>query len=524
MANSSFELHHCSSSVAFIGRALMPTNAHKTPLIWCNNTKSIRCRFKASVSSSSSSSSFSSQGGRRPTTQAPRRENDPRKRVVVTGMGLVSVHGSDVDVFYDKLLAGQSGIKLIEGFNVADLPVKFGGQIGNFNSEGYIDPLKEAKMDNCSKYCLVAGWKALEQANLGRQVLQTMDRSRFGAIVGSGIGGASILQSGIQTFLKEGFKMVSPYFVPHHILNVGSAMLAIDAGFMGPTYSISTACATSNYCFNAAANHIRKGEADVIVAGGTEAGVVRHGLAGFIACRALSERNDEPQRASRPWDKDRDGFVMSEGCGILVMESMEHAMKRGAKIIAEYIGGALTCDAYHMTNPRPDGLGISTCISKALQNAGVSPEEVNYVNAHATSTQAGDVAEVNAMKKVFKDTSEIKMNATKSMIGHGLGASAGLEAIVTIKAITTGWLHPTINQFNLEPEVTIDTVPNTKKRHEVNIAISNAFGFGGHNSVVRFPSDYNKASTYLGFESLPLLRNVESEKNDLGAAERKRMN
>ncbi|KAJ6423555.1 hypothetical protein OIU84_024510 [Salix udensis] len=272
---------------------------------------------------------------------------------------------------------------------------------------------------------------------------------------------------------------------------------------MGPNYSISTACATSNYCFYAAANHIRRGEADMMIAGGTEAAIIPIGLGGFVACRALSQRNDDPKTASRPWDKDRDGFVMGEGAGVLVMESLEHAMKRGAPIIAEYLGGAVNCDAYHMTDPRADGLGVSSCIERSLEDAGVSPEEaghgliietpreeletkVNYINAHATSTIAGDLAEINAIKKVFKNTSGIKINATKSMIGHCLGAAGGLEAIASVKAITTGWLHPSINQFNPEPSVEFDTVANMKQQHEVNVAISNSFGFGGHNSVVVF--------------------------------------
>ncbi|GAB4826208.1 3-oxoacyl-[acyl-carrier-protein] synthase I, chloroplastic [Ancistrocladus abbreviatus] len=421
-----------------------------------------------------------------PTISAPKREKDPKKRVVITGMGLVSAFGSDVDKYYDRLLAGESAVAVIEDFDVSDLPVHIAAQIHGFSSEGYIDPKKDKLIDDFCKYCLVAGKRALKDANLGPEVLKKMDRTRIGVIVGSGTGGATILGNGVQNFLKEGSKTVSPHFIPHHILNAAAAMLAIDAGLMGLSYCISTACATSNYCICAAANHIRRGDADIVIAGGTEAGVTRHGVAGFVACRALSQRNDAPQAASRPWDKDRDGFVMGEGCGLLVMESLEHAMKRGAKIVAEYLGGATTCDAYHLTDPRPDGLGVSACITKALQYSGVSPEEVNYVNAHATSTPAGDVAEVIAMKKVFKDTSEMKMNSTKSMIGHGMGAAGGLEAIATIKAITTGWLHPTLNQHNLDPEVTIDTVPNTKKRHEVNVAISNSFGFGGHNAVVVF--------------------------------------
>ncbi|PON68990.1 3-oxoacyl-[acyl-carrier-protein] synthase [Trema orientale] len=442
------------------------------------------------------------------TLSAPKREKDPKKRIVITGMGLVSVFGSDIDTFYDKLLEGESGISLIDRFDASNFSVRFAGQIRDFSSKGYIDGKNDRRLDDCWRYCLVAGRRALEDANLGPEILETMDRSKIGVLVGTGMGGLSAFTTGVEALIQKGYKKISPFFIPYSITNMGSALLAIDTGLMGPNYSISTACATANYCFYAAANHIRRGEADIMVVGGTEAAVMPTGVGGFIACRALSQRNDEPQKASRPWDKHRDGFVMGEGSGVLIMESLESALKRGATIIAEYLGGAVTCDAHHMTDPRSDGLGVSSCITKSLEDAGVSPEEkddcssnndlqVNYVNAHATSTLAGDLAEVNAIKKVFKDTSEIKMNGTKarklktqlkndSMIGHGLGAAGGLEAIATIRAITTGWLHPTINQDNLEPDVTIDTVPNVKKEHEVNVAISNSFGFGGHNSVVVF--------------------------------------
>lgn len=421
-----------------------------------------------------------------PTVAAPKREKDPKKRVVITGMGLVSVFGNDIDTFYNKLLEGESGISLIDRFDASNFSVRFGGQIRNFSSEGYIDGKNDRRLDDCWRYCIVAGKKALDDANLGQQVLNTMDKTRIGVLVGTGMGGLTAFSTGVEALIQKGYKKITPFFIPYSITNMGSALLAIDTGLMGPNYSISTACATANYCFYAAANHIRRGEADIMVAGGTEAAIMPTGVGGFIACRALSQRNEDPKKASRPWDKDRDGFVMGEGSGVLVMESLESATKRGARIIAEYLGGAITCDAHHMTDPRSDGLGVSSCITKSLEDAGVSPEEVNYVNAHATSTLAGDLAEVNAIKKVFKDTSELKMNATKSMIGHGLGAAGGLEAIATIKAITTGWLHPSINQDNLEASVTIDTVPNVKKQHEVNVGISNSFGFGGHNSVVVF--------------------------------------
>ncbi|CAN6483377.1 unnamed protein product [Victoria cruziana] len=421
-----------------------------------------------------------------PTVTAPKREKDPKKRIVITGMGLVSVFGNDTDIFYDKLLEGKSGISLIDRFDASSYSVRFGGQIRGFSSEGYIDGKNDRRLDDCWRYCLVAGKRALEDANLGSEKLESMDKSKIGVLIGSGMGGLSVFSNGVENLVLKGYKKITPFFIPYSITNMGSALLAIDQGLMGPNYSISTACATANYCFYSAANHIRRGEADIMVAGGTEAAIMSTGLGGFIACRALSQRNDQPEKASRPWDKGRDGFVMGEGSGVLIMESLEHATKRGANIIAEYLGGAITCDAYHMTDPRSDGLGVSSCIIKSLEDAGVSPEEVNYINAHATSTLAGDMAEVNAIKKVFKSTSEIKMNGTKSMIGHGLGAAGGLEAIVTIKAITTGWLHPTLNQDDLEPDVTIDTVPNTKKKHDVHVAISNSFGFGGHNSVVVF--------------------------------------
>ncbi|XP_078157476.1 3-oxoacyl-[acyl-carrier-protein] synthase I, chloroplastic-like [Carex rostrata] len=386
------------------------------------------------------------------TVSASRRETNPKKRVVITGMGLVSVFGNDVDKFYDRI----------------------GGQIKDFSSEGYIDSENDMKLDDCWKqgriYCSTGG----------------INKSRAGVLVGSGMGGVGTFSEGLKVLRDGGYQELSANLIPNTVTNMGSALLGIDIGFLGPTYSISTACATSNYCFHAAANHIKKCIVDVMLAGGTEACILPAGLAGFVACRALSQRNDDPATASRPWDKGRDGFVMGEGAGVLVMESLEHAMKRDAPIIAEYLGGAVNCDAYHITDPRADGLGVSNCIKQGLENAGVAPGEVNYINAHATSTLMGDLAEINALKQVFKSTTEIKINGTKSMIGHCLGAAGGMEAIATIKAITTGWLHPTINQFNIDPNVELDTVPNKKQEHEVNVAISNSFGFGGHNAVVVF--------------------------------------
>ncbi|XP_043715772.1 3-oxoacyl-[acyl-carrier-protein] synthase I, chloroplastic-like [Telopea speciosissima] len=422
------------------------------------------------------------------TSSAPKREKDPKKRVVITGMGIVSVFGNNVDSYYDCLLQGKSGISAIDSFDVSLFPTRFAGQIHGFTTDCYIKNMRDHdQIDDYVKYVLVAGAKALNDAGLGSNKLSKMDKERAGVVVGSGIGGNSAyVNAAHQIIIEKDCRKILPFEIPFAMTNTASAMLAIEFGFMGPNYSISTACATSNHCFYAAANHIRGGKADLIIAGGTESAITPLSLGGFIACRALSQRNDDPQTASRPWDKDRDGFVMGEGAGVLVMESLEHAMKRDAPIIAEYLGGAVNSDAYHLTDPRADGLGVSSCIKRSLQYAGVSPEEVNYINAHATSTTVGDLAEMNAIKMVFKNSSEMKINATKSMIGHCLGASGGLEAIAVLKAITTGWIHPTINQFNVEPFVEFDTVANKKQQHEVNVAISNSFGFGGHNSVITF--------------------------------------
>ncbi|KAL8214631.1 hypothetical protein R6Q57_004080 [Mikania cordata] len=451
------------------------------------------------------------------STTSPKREKDTRKRVVITGMGLVSVFGNNVDTYYERLLAGESGVKSIDSFDASGFPTRFGAQICGFDSDGYIMAKNDQRLDDCQRYCIVAGKKALEDAALGGDHLSKIDKERAEILVGSGMGGTTVLSDGLVALMKTGYKKISPFLAPYSMPNMGPASLATDVGFTGPTYAIVAACATSNYCFYAAANHIREGVADLMIAGGVDAGFNPITFAGLTACNALSKRNDDPQTASRPWNQSRDGFVVGEGAGVLVMESLEHAMKRDAPIIAEYLGGATNSDAYNVTDPRPDSFGITSCIQSSLLNAGVSLEEVNYINAHATSTKAGDIVEIKALKKVFKNREGIKINATKvkntlhvlsqcelhinniwhvgfqSMIGHALGAAGGMEAIATIKAIQTGWLHPTINQFaskicfpNLDPEVEFDTNANHKQQHEINVAISNSFGFGGHNSVVAF--------------------------------------
>lgn len=390
----------------------------------------------------------------------------------------------------NSLLAGKSGVSLIDRFDASEYPTRFAAQIKNFDDEGLIDKKNARRYDDCLKYTMVAGKKALIQAGLSKdhhaQAYSNLDLTRCGVLVGSGMGGLSVFQDGVKSLVEKGYKKISPFFIPYAITNMGGALLAIDTGFMGPNYSISTACATANYAFVAAANHIRNGDADVIVVGGSEAPIIPVGLGGFVACRALSTRNDEPTKASRPWDVDRDGFVMGEGAGVFVFESLAHAEKRGAKPLLEYLGGALTCDAHHMTDPRADGLGVSTCIELAVKDARIDREQIVYVNGHATSTLVGDVAEVKAIKKVLKPGT-FSMNSTKSLIGHCLGAAAGIEAVAVAKAIQTGWLHPTLNQDNLIEEVAgIDTVPNEKKQLQVTAALSNSFGFGGHNSACIF--------------------------------------
>lgn len=411
-----------------------------------------------------------------------------KKRIVVTGMGVVSCFGNDVDAFYDQLLAGKSGIVPIEEFPCTDYPTRFAGIIRNFDVGNYLDKKQARRVDPFIRYAMVAGKKALEKGDLSQDKLGQLNKSRCGIIIGSGMGGMNIFSDAVATLQKESYRRISPFFVPFIITNMGGALLAIDLGFTGPNYSISTACATANYCIVSAAEHIQRGDADLMLCGGAEASLTPIGLAGFIACKALSERNDEPHKASRPWDKQRDGFVMGEGAGVIILESLEHALARGATIYAEYLGGSVNCDAYHMTSPREDGSGVQQCIELAIKDAGISKEQINYINAHATSTLVGDLCEIAGIKKVFGEhTPNISINATKSMIGHCLGAAGGIEAIATIKAIETGMIHPTINID--EPEEImqgIDYVPHQAKSKKITAALSNSFGFGGHNSTVIF--------------------------------------
>lgn len=406
-----------------------------------------------------------------------------KKRIVVTGIGVVSCFGNDVDVFYQNLLAGNSGISTITEFPCDEYSTRIAGSIKNFDPGDYIDKKQARRIDKFIAYAIVAGKKTLESANLDAEGLAKLNKAKCGIIIGSGMGGMTVFADGVQTLLEKGPRRVTPFFVPYILTNMAGGLLGIDLGFMGPNYSISTACATSNYSIIAAANHIRNGEADLMLCGGVEAPIIPMGLGGFCACKALSQRNDAPTKASRPWDRDRDGFVMGEGAGVLLLESLEHAQARGAHILAEYLGGGVSCDAFHMTEPRPDGAGVAICLRNALQDAHVKPSDVNYVNAHATSTPAGDMMEVEALKQVLPDPKNITMNATKSMIGHALGGAGGIEAVATIKAITDGVVHPTINLENPESGIGFH-IPTVAEKCTIKVAISNSFGFGGHNATI----------------------------------------
>jgi 3-oxoacyl-[acyl-carrier-protein] synthase II len=408
-----------------------------------------------------------------------------KKRVVITGMGLVSCFGTDVDVFFKNLLAGESGVSKVTAFDPGELPTTFGASVQGFDPELFLDKKQARRVDPCIAYGIAAGKLALQNSQID---LEKLNKCRAGVIIGSGMGGMQVFIDGVETAFEKGVKRVTPFFIPYVLTNMPGALLAIDIGFKGPNYSVSTACATSNYSIYTAAEHILRGDADVMIAGGVEACMNKMCYAGFSALKAISRRNDEPERASRPWDKNRDGFVIAEGAGAIVLESLDHALARGATILGEYMGGSLTCDAHHMTEPTPDGSDVKRCIELALADAGLKPSDVDYINAHATSTPVGDLCEIRAIKEVFGTSlSKINVNATKSLIGHALGAAGALEAIACIKTLMTGEIHPTINLEDPEDELSeINIVAGKSKKADPKIALSNSFGFGGHNSVIIF--------------------------------------
>ncbi|XP_071901287.1 3-oxoacyl-[acyl-carrier-protein] synthase II, chloroplastic-like isoform X1 [Coffea arabica] len=419
-------------------------------------------------------------------TIAKKKSLTEKRRIVVTGVGVVSSLGHDADIFYSNLLEGVSGISQIETFDCSEFPTRIAGEIKDFSADGWVAPKLCKRADKFMLYMLTAGKKALADGGITEDVMEEIDKAKCGVLIGSALGGMKVFNDAIEA-LRVSYKKMNPFCVPFATTNMGSAMLAMDLGWMGPNYSISTACATSNICMLNAANHIIRGEADIMLCGGSDSAIIPIGLGGFVACRALSQKNGDPTRASRPWDVDRDGFVMGEGAGVLLLEELEHAKRRDAKIYAEFLGGSFTCDAYHMIEPHPEGAGIVLCIEKALAQSGVAREDINYINAHATSTPAGDLKEFEAIMRCIGQNPELKMNSTKSMVGHLLGAAGAVEAVATVKAIQTGWIHPNINLEN--PDKGVDTsvlVGPKKEQLEIKVALSNSFGFGGHNSSILF--------------------------------------
>jgi len=413
---------------------------------------------------------------------------EKKRRVVVTGLGLVSCFGQEVDTFYEKLLDGESGISKIDRFDIEEYPTRFAGCVRDFNTEGYLDRKQARRTDPCIQYMLVAGKKAMEDAGLTEEALQGFDKKRCGVLIGTGMGGMKTFEDGVTNVNSKGFSRLSPFFIPYVITNMGGALLAIDYGFKGPNYSISTACATASHSIIAAAKHIQNGDADLMVCGGAEAPLTQMGVAGFVVIKALSTNNDDMAGAGRPWDKKRDGFVMGEGAGVLVLESEESALKRGARIYGEYLGGGISCDAHHMTNPLEDGSGVAQCIQLALDDASIEKKKVNYINAHATCTPVGDLCELRGIESIFKEQCDgMTMNATKAQIGHCLGAAGAMGSIVTIKAIETSKIPPTINVEDPEEDVKkFDIVQDGPKSMDVTAGLVNAFGFGGHNACIIF--------------------------------------
>lgn len=403
-------------------------------------------------------------------------------KVVITGMGVISPLGNTVESYWNALLEGKNGIKTISSFNPTEyeLPVSIAAEVTDFDPNDYIDKKKSRRMDRFAQFAMSAAKQAIEQAKLEESAL---DKERVGVLVGSGIGG-------IHAFLDNALKYdskrrVSPFFIPMLITDMASGLISMEYGYMGPNYSISTACATGNHSLLESYHVIKRGEADIMIAGGTEGTIMPLTLAAFSTAQALSRRNDAPDKASRPFDKDRDGFVMGEGAGVLVLESEESAKKRGATIIAEFIGGGMSSDAYHMTAPHPEGKGAALAMNNAIKFSGLKKEDIQLLNAHGTSTGLGDIAETKSIKLAFGEHSKnLKVNSTKSMIGHLLGAAGGVEAIASISALVKGKVHPTVNLENPDPECDLDYVPLKAIDLDVKYALSNGFGFGGHNCSV----------------------------------------
>lgn len=408
-----------------------------------------------------------------------------KKRVVITGLGAISPIGNTVEETWQNALKGVSGIDLITKFDTTNFSVKFAAEVKNFKVADYI-PAKDARrMDVFIHYGMAASIQAIRDAGLENN--ENINKQRVGVAVGSGIGGLPNIENTQTEYLKTGTKRISPFFIPGTIINMISGNISVMYGYQGPNLAIVTACSTGTHSIGEAARLIQYGDADIMIAGGSEAVVCPLAIGGFAAARALSTRNDDPKTSSRPFDKDRDGFVLGEGAGVLVLEEYEHAKARGAKIYAEIAGFGMTADAHHMTAPLEDGSGAARCMSLALQNADLSPNDVDYINAHGTSTPLGDVAETTAIKAAFGATAKnLVVNSTKSMTGHLLGAAGGIEAVFTVLAIKNQISPPTINIFNQDERCDLDYCANQARQMEIRAALSNSFGFGGTNGTLAF--------------------------------------
>ncbi|WP_373229968.1 beta-ketoacyl-ACP synthase II [Cohnella sp.] len=404
-----------------------------------------------------------------------------KQRVVVTGMGVVTSLGTDLPTFWNNLLEGKSGISTIEAFDTTEYTTKIAAEIKNWDPSAYIDKKELRKMDRFVQFGVVASKLALEDSKL--VIGENADPERVGVVVGSGIGGLGTWEEQHTVLMEKGPRRVSPFFIPMMIANMASGQVSISTGAKGPNSAAVSACATGTHSIGDSFKMIQRGDADVMICGGAEATIRPIGMAGFCAMRAMSTRNDEPEKASRPFDTDRDGFVMGEGAGVLILESLEHALQRGADIYAEVIGYGMSGDAHHMTDPDPEG--AARCMKKSLNDAGIKPEEIQYINAHGTSTGVGDKSETTAIKKAFGDHAyKLAVSSTKSMTGHLLGAAGGVEAVIIGLTLQKGIIPPTINLDNQDPECDLDYVPNTPRQADVRVAMSNSFGFGGHNATV----------------------------------------
>ncbi len=407
-----------------------------------------------------------------------------QRKVVVTGLGLLTPVGNDVETSWDAIRNGKSGITNITSFDVSDFSTRFGGSLQNFECEKFLEPKEARRMDAFMHYGIAAGVQAMADCGLGEG---DFDPQRFGVAVGSGIGGITSIENTSLLIHESGPRKVTPFFVPGSIINMIAGNLSIRFGLKGPNIAVVTACTTGTHNIGLAANMIDNNQADIMLVGGAEMATSPVGLGGFCAARALSTRNDEPELASRPWDKDRDGFVLSDGAGVMVLEEEEHARKRGAKIYAELSGFGMSGDAYHVTSPSPGGEGAAACMRNALLSAELDPTDISCINAHGTSTIAGDVAETQAIKSVFGDHAKsLCVSSSKSMIGHLLGASGSAEAIISVMTLFDQVIPPTINLDNVDEQCDLDYVPHTAREQSVEKVLSNSFGFGGTNGSLIF--------------------------------------